>query len=425
MIDKKLIYKDIKNISQKLLGRGFVLDTEKFLSLDKEKKKLQFLSEKIRYNRKKKSTLIKKKISENLDASFLIKEVNVLKKKLFEIEKKLILKKTEFEQYFLEIPNIPFDDVPVGKNNDKKISYWGNKEKIKFPIIDHVQIGLKNKEIDFVKGTKLTGSRFVVIKGQIALMYRALMRFMMDIHIEEHGYLEVLVPYLVNYKSLYSTGHLPKFSQDLFHIKTLENKKYFLIPTAEVPLTNLIREEIILKEKLPIKVVSCTPCFRSEAGSYGKETRGLIRMHQFDKVELVHFVTEKESESTLLKLVNHAEKILKLLKLPYRKKLLCSYNMSFGSAKTYDLDVWIPSQKKYIEVSSCSNMSDFQSRRMNSYYIEKNKKKLIHTLNGSGLAIGRTLIAVLENYQHSNGMIEIPEILRSYMKNLKFIENIN
>lgn len=424
MIDKNIIYKNINLITKKLSYRGFNLDIKKFFSIDNRRKKLQEETNQIRYKLKKKSVFIKQKKTEGNDITNLKKEVNILKKKLILLDKELKDLKIKTKQYIMEIPNIPSDDVPYGKY-DQEINRWGEKKEINFPIMDHVKLGEINNEIDFFSGVKLAGSRFVVIKGQIAMMYRALIQFMIDIHTEKHGYLEVLVPYLANQESLYSTGHLPKFSSELFNINVLETKKkYSLIPTAEVPITNLVRNEILMEDSLPMKITSCTPCFRSEAGSYGKDTKGLIRMHQFDKVELVQFVRQEESISALLDLVKNAEKILQLLKLHYRKVLLCANNMSFGSSKTYDLEVWLPYQKIYKEVSSCSNMKDFQSRRMNAYYSSRekdNKKKLLHTLNGSGLAIGRTLIAILENYQLPNGKIKVPQVLKPYMKNLEFI----
>lgn len=422
MIDKKLIFKNLQLISQKLLHKGFELDIDKISFLEKKRKILQIEVEKIKFERNNKSNFIRNKKTLGEDTSNIVKEVNILKEKLFSIEKKLKYIKNKINQYMLTIPNIPSDDTPTN-NIDKEINYWGTKDKKNFKILDHVKIGSKNNEIDFYSGIKLAGSRFVVIKGQIAMLYRALSQFMLDVHITQHGYLEVIVPYLVNEDSLYGTGQLPKFSKDLFHVYTLDkSKKYALIPTAEVPITNILRNEIINEKNLPIKIVSYTSCFRSEAGSYGKDTRGLIRMHQFDKVELVHFSKPEESNDALMELVKHAEKILKLLNLHYRKTLLCSQNMNFGSSKTYDLEVWLPAQEKYREVSSCSNMSDFQSRRMKTRYKNnKKQKKFLHTLNGSGLAIGRTLIAILENYQQSDGLIKIPEALIPYMKGLKFI----
>lgn len=423
MIDQNIICNNSKLVTEKLSHRGFNLDLENFYLIEKKRKTLQCEIDKLRFERKKKSNLIKEKKSEEKNVAVLSKEVLIIKKKLILLEKQLKIIKNAITQYLIVIPNIPSDDVPTGIN-DKEISYWGTKNTMNFPILDHVEIGKQKNEIDFVSGVKLAGSRFVVIKGQIAMMYRALIQFMIDVHTEEHGYLEVLVPYLANEDSLYGTGHLPKFHSELFYTNVLETKKKLaLIPTAEVPITNLMRNKTLKENNLPIKFISCTPCFRSEAGSYGQDTQGLIRMHQFDKVELVHFVKQEDSIKSLIELVGHAEKILQLLNLHYRKILLCANNMSFGSAKTYDLEVWLPSKKNYKEVSSCSNMSDFQSRRIKAFYSRNkgNTKKLLHILNGSGLAVGRTLVAILENYQQPNGSIKIPKVLRPYMKELKFI----
>lgn len=429
MIDIKIIYRDSVKIVKKLKYRGFYLDIKKLLSLDKNRKVLQKQTELLRYKKKKKSDLFnKKKINKQEDTLLsLKKEINEIKKELFLKEKELNIIKKNIKNYMLTIPNIPSDGVPQGNSNNenKIISYWGEKKEIYFPIKDHIKIGEKKNEIDFISGVKLSGSRFVVIKDQIALMYRALGQFMMDIHTKNHGYQEIVVPYLVNQDSLYGTAHLPKFSNDLFYTYTLKkNKQYVLIPTAEVPLVNLMRNKTLIEKDLPIKMVAYTSCFRSEAGSYGKDTKGMIRMHQFDKVELVHFVQSESSKISLQEIVQHAEKILKLLNLHYRKVLLCTGDMNFGSSKTYDLEVWIPSQKEYCEVSSCSNMTDFQSRRIKAFYkknLQEKNKKLLHTLNGSGLALGRTLVAILENYQQSDGSIKVPKVLRTYMNNLKII----
>ncbi|PLK58143.1 serine--tRNA ligase, partial [Candidatus Palibaumannia cicadellinicola] len=307
------------------------------------------------------------------------------------------------------------------------VQRWGEPRKYNFLVRDHVSLGEMIGDIDFTAGVKLTGSRFVVIRGQIARLHRALSQFMLDIHTQQHGYQEYYLPYLVNQTSLYSSGHIPKYAEDLFHIQPLSEDKqtsvYTLIPTAEVPLINLLRGEIFDENILPLKMTSHTPCFRSEAGSYGRDTRGLIRMHQFDKVEMVQAIKPEQSMQALEEMTGHAEKVLQLLNLPYRKMLLCTGDMGFSSCKTYDLEVWFPAQNNYREVSSCSNIGDFQARRMLARYRSKddNKLHLLHTLNGSGLAVGRTLIAVLENYQRADGRIEIPEQLLPYMKGLAFI----
>lgn len=326
----------------------------------------------------------------------------------------------------LNIPNIPVDEVPLGKdeNDNVEILRWGTPKTFDFEIKDHVALGEAIDGLDFATGVKLSGARFAVMKGKIAKLHRALAQFMLDLHTEQHGYLETYVPYLVNHETLYGTGQLPKFGEDLFHTKPLENEPpYALIPTAEVPVTNMVRGDILSEEDLPIRMTAHTPCFRSEAGSYGRDTRGLIRMHQFDKVEMVQIVAEDQSMQALEELTGHAEKVLQLLELPYRKVLLCSGDMGFGACKTYDLEVWLPAQNTYREISSCSNMGDFQARRMQARYRVKGEKKphLVHTLNGSGLAVGRTLVAVLENYQNVDGSITVPEVLRPYMGGLDII----
>lgn len=329
----------------------------------------------------------------------------------------------------LTIPNLPADEVPVGKdeNDNVEVSRWGTPREFDFEVRDHVTLGEMHSGLDFAAAVKLTGSRFVVMKGQIARMHRALSQFMLDLHTEQHGYSENYVPYLVNQDTLYGTGQLPKFAGDLFHTRPLEEEadtsNYALIPTAEVPLTNLVRGEIIDEDDLPIKMTAHTPCFRSEAGSYGRDTRGLIRMHQFDKVEMVQIVRPEDSMAALEEMTGHAEKVLQLLGLPYRKIILCTGDMGFGACKTYDLEVWIPAQNTYREISSCSNVWDFQARRMQARCRSKSDKKtrLVHTLNGSGLAVGRTLVAVMENYQQADGRIEVPEVLRPYMNGLEYI----
>ena len=319
--------------------------------------------------------------------------------------------------------------MPDGKdeNDNVEVSRFGTPRNFDFPIQDHVALGERFGGLDFAAGVKLTGARFVVMKSQLARLHRAIAQFMLDLHTEQHGYAEIYVPYLVNHATLFGTGQLPKFAGDLFHTKPLdeesESSNYALIPTAEVPVTNLVRDEILDESVLPMKMTAHTPCFRSEAGSYGKDTRGLIRMHQFDKVELVQIVKPEESMKALEELTAHAEKVLQLLELPYRKIILCTGDMGFGSCKTYDLEVWVPAQNTYREISSCSNMWDFQARRMQARYRNKadNKTYLVHTLNGSGLAVGRTLVAIMENYQQADGTIKVPSVLVPYMNGLEFI----
>jgi len=316
--------------------------------------------------------------------------------------------------------------VPAGASEDDnvEIKRWGTPRDFDFEVKDHVDVALNlDKGIDFEAGAKLSGTRFAVMRGQIAKMHRALAQFMLDTHSEEHGYQEMYVPYLVNQDSLYGTGQLPKFGEDLFHTE-LANKKFSLIPTAEVPLTNLVRDEIVDEADLPLKMVAHTPCFRSEAGSYGRDIRGLIRQHQFDKVEMVQIVKPEDSFTALEQLTGHAEKILEKLELPYRTVILCTGDIGFSATKTFDLEVWLPAQNTYREISSCSNMGDFQARRMQARYRNSDTKKteLLHTLNGSGLAVGRTLVAILENYQQSDGSINVPTVLQPYMKGVTKIK---
>ncbi|QCI24383.1 serine--tRNA ligase [Buchnera aphidicola (Muscaphis stroyani)] len=426
MLDPYLLRNELPSVSKRLLKKGFILDIALISSMEEKRKILQIKTENLQHthhnlsNEFKQSNLIKK------ENSFLKQKVIESSQNLNKYIKKLKILKKKIDDFSSLIPNIPDDDVPEGIKSihNKKIKYWGIKKKYTFEVQDHIQIGKKINQLDWESASKISGSRFIVMKGGIALLHRALSQFMLDLHTIKHHYVETYVPYLVNSESLYGTGQLPKFSDDLFHINLINEKKYILIPTAEVPLTNLFRNQILDEEKLPIMLTAHTPCFRSEASSYGKDVKGLIRLHQFDKVELVQIVLPEESKKTLEKLTFHAETVLRLLELPYRKILLCGGEMGFSAAKTYDLEVWFPSQKKYREISSCSNMSDFQARRMKSRYRKKFEKKTYfpHTLNGSGLAIGRTLAAILENYQHADGRVEVPKILqKNYMNGLDFI----
>ncbi len=356
-----------------------------------------------------------------------------IKKQIGTLGSDLDAKKVELEQvmaqldeFTLSVPNIPADEVPDGKdeNDNVEISRWGEPKSYDFELKDHVDLGEMGDGLDFASAVKITGARFIVMKGQFARLHRAIAQFMLDLHTEEHGYTEMYVPYLVNSDSLFGTGQLPKFGKDLFHTEPLvekvndeEPRKLSLIPTAEVPVTNLVRDTISDEADLPLKMTAHTPCFRSEAGSYGRDTRGLIRMHQFDKVELVQITKPEDSMNALEELTGHAEKVLQLLELPYRKVVLCTGDMGFGARKTYDLEVWVPAQETYREISSCSNMWDFQARRMQARFRRKGEKKpeLVHTLNGSGLAVGRTMVAILENNQEADGRIAIPTVLQKYM----------
>ncbi|PPI88748.1 serine--tRNA ligase [Candidatus Pantoea edessiphila] len=430
MLDPSLLRKEPQIIAAKLIKRGFILDLETITSLEDKRKTLQQTIENLNINYKIKSKHIcqTKKCGGNINE--LSKEIKTLKLKLDYIKTQLNNLQIQIRDFTLQLPNLPADEVPYGKNNSEnvEISCWGKLRDFNFKIRDHVELGEINKGLDFASAAKITGARFVVMQGQIARLHRALGQFMLDLHITKHGYLETYVPYLVNQNSLYGTGQLPKFSQDIFHIKQQKNKSeinsYSLIPTSEVPLVNFARNKVFNEQHLPFKLTAYTPCFRSEAGSYGRDVRGLIRMHQFDKVELIQIVKPELSMNALEELSSHAETVLKLLNLPYRKVLLCTGDMSFGAAKTYDLEVWFPSQNTYREISSCSNMGDFQARRIRACYrsVEKNKKNLLtHTLNGSALAVGRTLAAVMENYQEENGKIIIPKVLYPYMNSMHSI----
>lgn len=429
MLDPNLLRNELDAVAEKLARRGFKLDVETLRSQEERRKVLQVETETLQAERNARSKSIGAAKARGEDIEPLRQEVNELGERLDAAKAELDALQTAIRDIASAIPNLPDDSVPAGKdeNDNQEVTRWGTPRQYGFEVRDHVSLGELAGGLDFASAVKLTGSRFVVMKGQIARMHRALSQFMLDLHTEQHGYSETYVPYLVNQDTLYGTGQLPKFGEDLFHTKPLGEEagssNYALIPTAEVPLTNLLRDEIVEEESLPIKLTAHTPCFRSEAGSYGRDTRGLIRMHQFDKVEMVQIVRPEESMQALEELTAHAEKVLQLLNLPYRKVLLCTGDMGFGSTKTYDLEVWLPAQDTYREISSCSNMGDFQARRMQARCRSKTEKKprLVHTLNGSGLAVGRTLVAVLENYQLEDGRIEVPEVLRPYMRGLEVI----
>ncbi len=429
MLDPNLLRNELDAVAEKLARRGFKLDVETLRSQEERRKVLQVETETLQAERNARSKSIGAAKARGEDIEPLRQEVNELGERLDAAKAELDALQTAIRDIASAIPNLPDDSVPAGKdeNDNQEISRWGTPRQYGFEVRDHVSLGELAGGLDFASAVKLTGSRFVVMKGQIARMHRALAQFMLDLHTEQHGYSETYVPYLVNQDTLFGTGQLPKFGEDLFHTKPLGEEagssNYALIPTAEVPLTNLLRDEIVEEESLPIKLTAHTPCFRSEAGSYGRDTRGLIRMHQFDKVEMVQIVRPEDSMQALEELTSHAEKVLQLLNLPYRKVLLCTGDMGFGAVKTYDLEVWLPAQDTYREISSCSNCGDFQARRMQARCRSKTEKKprLVHTLNGSGLAVGRTLVAVLENYQLEDGRIEVPEVLRPYMRGLKVI----
>ena len=433
MIDPNLLRNNLAEVAEKLkIKRGFTLDVANITQLEEQRKALQVKTETLQAERNARSKAIGAAKARGEDIAPLLAEVDHMAAELEQGKVELDKVQNALNDIALNIPNIPADEVPLGKDDSEnlEVSRWGEPRKFDFEVKDHVALGENLQGLDFASAVKLTGSRFVVMKGQIAKLHRALAQFMLDLHTEQHGYMETYVPYLVNHDTLYGTGQLPKFSEDLFHTKPLEGqdphevqRTYALIPTAEVPVTNLVRGDILEAENLPLKMTAHTPCFRSEAGSYGRDTRGLIRMHQFDKVELVQIVEPEKSMEALEELTGHAEKVLQLLGLPYRKVLLCTGDMGFGSCKTYDLEVWVPAQNTYREISSCSNMWDFQARRMQARCRSKGDKKprLVHTLNGSGLAVGRTLVAVLENYQNADGSITVPEVLRPYMGGLEVI----
>lgn len=433
MIDPNLLRNNLAEVAEKLkIKRGFTLDVANITQLEEQRKALQVKTETLQAERNARSKAIGAAKARGEDIAPLLAEVDHMAAELEQGKVELEKVQNALNDIALNIPNIPADEVPLGKDDTEnlEVSRWGEPRKFDFEVKDHVALGENLQGLDFASAVKLTGSRFVVMKGQIAKLHRALAQFMLDLHTEQHGYTEAYVPYLVNHDTLYGTGQLPKFSEDLFHTKPLEGqdpnevqRTYALIPTAEVPVTNLVRGDILEAENLPLKMTAHTPCFRSEAGSYGRDTRGLIRMHQFDKVELVQIVEPEKSMEALEELTGHAEKVLQLLGLPYRKVLLCTGDMGFGSCKTYDLEVWVPAQNTYREISSCSNMWDFQARRMQARCRSKGDKKprLVHTLNGSGLAVGRTLVAVLENYQNADGSITVPEVLRPYMGGLEVI----
>lgn len=422
MLDAKYFRDELDQTAQRLQTRGFKLDTNTIADLEAKRKTLQVRTEELQNERNSRSKSIGQAKAKGEDIQPLLDAVGDLGAQLDTAKAELAELQAQLQAIISGVPNLPDSSVPEGKDESEnlQITCEGEPRQFDFEPKDHVDIGtaLANG-LDFESGVKLTGARFVVMKGDVARLNRALAQFMLDLHTEQHGYHETNVPYIVNHDSLYGTGQLPKFGEDLFHVEgeSQDRVPLSLIPTAEVPLTNLVRDEIISESNLPLKMTALTPCFRSEAGSHGRDTRGLIRQHQFEKVELVHVVKPEDSMQALEELTAHAESVLKLLKLPYRKVLLCTGDMGFGACKTYDLEVWLPAQNTYREISSCSNMGDFQARRMQARFRRQGAKKpeLVHTLNGSGLAVGRTLVAVLENYQQADGSVEVPDVLRPYM----------
>lgn len=426
MLDAKLLRTDLDNIATQLAKRGYELDTATLSSLEEQRKGIQVKTQELQSERNSRSKSIGQAKARGEDIAPLLAHVSQLGDDLdaAKTEQDEVLAK--IDAIASAIPNLLDESVPFGKDEDDNIEIkrWGTPREFDFDVQDHVDLGFGvGKGLDFESGAKLAGTRFAVMRGNIAKLHRAIAQFMLNTHTEEHGYLEMYVPYLVNEDSLYGTGQLPKFGEDLFHTD-LSNKKLSLIPTSEVPLTNLVRDEIVEEADLPIKMTAHTPCFRSEAGSGGRDIRGLIRQHQFDKVEMVQIVKPETSMAALDELTRHAEIILEKLELPYRTVQLCSGDVGFSAAKTFDLEVWLPAQNTYREISSCSNMGAFQARRMQARYrsTETKKPELLHTLNGSGLAVGRTLVAILENYQQADGSINIPTVLQPYMGGLTSIK---
>ncbi|WP_144394801.1 serine--tRNA ligase [Pleionea sediminis] len=425
MIDPKLLRNDLDAVAANLARRGVALDKDEIIQLEEQRKAIQVKTEDLQNQAKTKSKMIGQLKAKGEDAQSVMDEVAELKKQRADAEHELKEVQEKLSDIHYSTPNLIDDSVPDGNDEDDNVEIrrWGEPRTFDFEVKDHIALGEMGQGLDFAASAKLTGSRFVVMKNRMARLHRALVQFMIDVHTSEHNYEEVYVPYMVNRDSLMGTGQLPKFEEDLFAIKgsTQDNRPLYLIPTAEVPLTNLVRDEIVKGDELPLRFVAHTPCFRSEAGSYGKDVKGLIRQHQFEKVELVQIVRPENSMDALEELTGHAENILKLLGLPFRTVILCSGDITFGATKTYDLEVWLPGQNAYREISSCSNLGDFQARRMQARFRDDKKPELVHTLNGSGLAVGRTLVALVENYQREDGKIDIPEILRPYMGGLEVI----
>ena len=418
MLDVQLLRNDIEAVARRLCDRGLTLDVQRFQTLETSRKTLQTRTQELQARRNQASKQIGQAKQKGEDAAALMAEVAAMADELKSDEMRLEKLQAELNEFLLEVPNVPHDSVPAGRDADQNVEVrrFGAPRAFSFQARDHVELGEALGLLDFATAAKIAGARFSVMKGPLARLHRALAQFMLDLHTGEHGYTEVYMPYLVNAASMRGTGQLPKFEEDLFAVPRTDADKLYLIPTAEVPVTNIVRDEIVPLKELPLKYVCHSPCFRSEAGSHGKDTRGMIRQHQFDKVELVQIVHPQQSYEALEQLTAHAEEVLKRLDLPYRTVVLCTGDMGFSSAKTYDIEVWLPGQQAYREISSCSNFEAFQARRMQARYRnEKGKPELAHTLNGSGLAVGRTLIAVMENYQNADGSISVPEGLRPYM----------
>ena len=416
MLDPKLLRNDPERVADKLLIKGYVFDVAKFKAMEERRKALQIDTQELQSIRNQKSKQIGQAKAQGQEIEPLKAEMDRLAQDLKDKQQQFDGLQEELNNWLAEMPNIPHESVPAGDSEAQNtvIHTWGEPKSFAFEVKDHVDLGEHLQLLDFESAAKITGSRFTIMQGQLAQLHRALIQFMLDMHTRAHGYTEIYVPYIVNSDSLRGTGNLPKFGEDLFQLKT--DSEYYLIPTAEVPVTNMWRDQIASAEQLPIKYVCHSPCFRSEAGSYGRDTRGLIRQHQFEKVELVQLVHPDHSWQAFAELTSHAEAVLQALALPYRSMTLCGGDLGFSSAKTIDLEVWLPAQNTYREISSCSNFLDFQARRMKARWKgHEGKPQLLHTLNGSGLAVGRTLVAILENYQQADGSIEVPKALVNYM----------
>lgn len=424
MLDPRRIRADAAAVAEQLGRKNYRFDIERFNQLEERRKSIQVRAEELQGEQNRRSKEIGKVKASGQDIQPLLDAVNDLKQQRSEAEDQLKALQEEFNAFLSGVPNLPDADVPPGESEDDNVEVrrWGTLPAFDFTPRDHVDIGAILGGLDFDRGAHLARSRFTVMQGGIARLHRALAQFMLDLHAGEHGYTETYLPYMVNGQALFGTGQLPKFEEDLFQVGG--DMGLYLIPTAEVPATNLVSDEIIDAADLPMKLVCHTPCFRSEAGSYGRDTRGMIRQHQFEKVELIHIVRPDESDAALEALTGHAERVLQLLEIPYRVVILCGGDIGFSAAKTYDLEVWLPGQDRYREISSCSNTRDFQARRMQARWRnpETGKPELVHTLNGSGLAVGRALVAVLENYQRADGSVIVPDVLKPYMGGIEVLQ---
>ncbi|MFN2308553.1 MAG: serine--tRNA ligase [Gammaproteobacteria bacterium] len=423
MLDPKLLRNELEQVAARLARRGYALDVARIQALEEERKVIQVRTQELQAERNSRSKAIGQAKAKGEDVAPLLEQVAGLGAQLDSAKQRLEQLQADLDALLMAIPNTPHASVPdgAGEEDNQELRRWGEPRGFDFEPKDHVDIGEGLGQLDFETATKITGTRFALMSGPLARLHRALIQFMLDTHTTQHGYTETYVPYLVNADSLRGTGQLPKFEAELFALRG--EQAYYLIPTAEVPVTNILRDVIVDTDDMPRKYVCHTPCFRSEAGSYGRDTRGMIRQHQFEKVELVQAVRPQDACAALEELTGHAETILQQLGLPYRVMALCAGDMGFSAAKTYDLEVWLPGQQKYREISSCSNFEDFQARRMQARWRnpETGKPELLHTLNGSGLAVGRTLVAILENYQQADGSVAVPEVLRAYLGGMAVI----